>query len=63
MSEASMGVFALWADVFYNYVFVFMEYGIFFKNLFFVFYENVSTCKYLVETKPSLNQTIFEKLM
>ena len=36
-----MGVFALWSDVFYKYVFVFMEYGVFYKNVFSVFYENI----------------------
>ena len=40
-----MGVFDLWSDVFYKYVFVLMEYSVFHKNVFSVIYENVSTYK------------------
>ena len=47
-----MSVFALWADFFYKYIFVLMEYGVFYKNVFSEFYENGSTCKYMFKNVP-----------
>ena len=43
----SMSVFALQADIFYEYVVVLMEYGVFKKSVFSKFCENISMCKYL----------------
>ena len=36
-----MSVFALRAEVFYKYGFILMEYGVYYKKVFSVFYENI----------------------
>ena len=44
-----MRVFTLWADIFYKYVFLLIEYDVLFKYIFSYFmktYFNVSTSKY-----------------